>query len=271
MSSRLNQTLADLRAQQRAGLIVYLAAGDPDFGTSLALLNAAAQAGADMIEFGMPFSDPVADGPTLQQAHQRALAAGQTLDKTLRLLASWREAQPRTPAILMGYLNPVLSYGVERFMQDAATAGADALILVDLPYEHAASYRAMAKQHDLSLIQMTAPSTDPERQRMILRQADGLVYQVMLNGTTGAADSDPQVMIPMLRALRQHTDLPLAAGFGIQTEEQAQALAQEADLVVVGSELVRSIQAGPIESALERCASTVAVFSHAVHTARERI
>lgn len=264
--SRLAATVAQLRADRRAGLIVYLTAGDPDFDTSLSLLHAAAK--ADMVEIGIPFSDPVADGPTLQQAHMRALASGQTLRTTLQLLTAWREDEPQVPAILMGYLNPILAYGVEHFMRDAAEAGADALILVDLPYEHAASYRAAAKAEGLTLIQMVAPTTDHERQRQILRQAEGFVYQVMLTGTTGATDINPELTMQMLRDLRRHTDLPVAAGFGVHTPEQAQALAQEADFVVVGSELVRSIQAGSIDGAVDRCLATVEAFGAAIRAGR---
>lgn len=267
-STRLKNTIDRLKNQHRTGLIVYLTAGDPDFDTSLSLLNAAAE--ADMVEIGIPFSDPVADGATLQQAHMRALASGQTLRKTLRLLSAWREKQPSVPAILMGYLNPVLAYGIDLFMQDAVTAGADALILVDLPYEHAAPYRSAAQKNGLTLIQMVAPTTGQDRQSLILDQAEGFVYQVLLNGTTGSTNSSPFSMKKILSTQLKNTSLPIAIGFGIQSPEQAKELAHYSDFVVVGSELVRAIHDGPMESSLERCQATIKAFQDSIYSVRKK-
>jgi tryptophan synthase alpha chain len=266
MQSRLKASISRLREENRAGLVVYLTAGDPDYYASLALLDAAAE--ADMVEIGIPFSDPVADGPVLQAAHMRALAAGQTVKKTLGMLTAWRLMHPTVPAILMGYLNPVLAYGVEAFMRDAAIAGADAVILVDLPFEHAAPYRAAAVANGLSLVQMTAPTTPNERLAMVLKEADGFVYQVMLTGTTGAAEGNPESVGRSLQALRAHTHLPVAAGFGVRTPEQARALSRESDFVVVGTELVRTIHEGAAETAAQRCRETIAGFKAAMRSSR---
>lgn len=259
---RIESTLARLRGEARAGLIVYLCAGDPDFDTSLALLDAAGD--ADMVEIGLPFSDPVADGPVLQETHMRALAGGQTVVRTLQLLRAWRLRRPDTPAILMGYLNPILAYGAERFMRDAADAGADALILVDLPYEHAHALRQLAQSSGLSLIQMVAQTSNEARRARVLEQAEGFVYQVMLNGTTGARHVQPELQMGVLGELRAHTTLPIAAGFGIQTPRQAQMLAQAADLVIVGSALVRAIHDGPTEGAVARCRESIRAFLDAL-------
>lgn len=262
--SRIESTLARLHSEARAGLIVYLCAGDPDFETSLALLDAAGE--ADMVEIGLPFSDPVADGPILQGAHMRALAGGQTVAKTLQLLGDWRRRRSDTPAILMGYLNPILAYGVERFMRDAAGAGADALILVDLPHEHGHAVRQLAQAAGLSIIQMVAQTSDQVRRAKILDQAEGFVYQVMLNGTTGAQLVQPELQMGVLGELRACTTLPIAAGFGIRTQEQARTFAQAADLVVVGSALVQAIQDGPSEGAVTRCRETVRAFLNALRS-----
>lgn len=260
--SRIESTLARLRSEARAGLIVYLCAGDPDFDTSLALLDAAGE--ADMVEIGLPFSDPVADGPVLQETHMRALAGGQTVAKTLQLLGDWRQRRPGTPAILMGYLNPVLAYGIERFMRDAAGAGADALILVDLPHEHAHAVRQLARAAGLCLIQMVAQTSDKARRAKILEQAEGFIYQVMLNGTTGARHVQPELQMGALGELRACTALPIAAGFGIRTPQQAQTLAQAADFVIVGSALVQAVHDGPAEGAVARCRETVQAFLEAM-------
>ena len=176
--NRLTQRLQQLRAAGRSGLVTYLTAGDPDAATSLALLTRLGAAGADLIELGMPFSDPVADGPTIQAAHLRALASGQTLAATLQLVSRLRQHDQATPLLLMGYLNPLLQYGVEPFMAAAAAAGVDGLLLVDLPFEHAAPYRAAARQHGLQLIAMTAPGSDAARLAHWLPQAEGFVYHV---------------------------------------------------------------------------------------------
>ncbi|WP_083385741.1 tryptophan synthase subunit alpha [Methylomonas sp. LWB] len=184
--NRLDLTLNRLRQQKRSGLVTYFAASDPDFDTSLNLLKSLATAGADIIELGLPFSDPVADGPVIQAAHIRALAAGQTTQRTLELVTKLREWDNQTPVVLMGYLNPVLQYGKDNLMQDAVKSGVDGLILVDLPLEYSGPYHEAARKAGLHLIRMTAPSSDDERLAKLLPEASGFVYHVNLNGVTGA-------------------------------------------------------------------------------------
>jgi tryptophan synthase alpha chain len=248
---RLDITLARLHEQGRSGLACYVTAGDPDFATSLALLADLGTAGADIIELGLPFSDPVADGPAIQNAHLRARAAGQTAKRTLALVAALRETNTATPLVLMGYLNPVMQYGAERFMAEAAAVGADALLLVDLPVEHAAHYRAAARSAGLHLIAMTAPNSDDARLAEVLREASGFVYHVAINGTTGAARCTPAMVGTALARVRRHTPLPIAAGFGIREAAQARALAGHADLLVVGSQLVETLADAGVEAALQ--------------------
>lgn len=248
--NRLDTKLAQLRQESRCGLVCYFTAGDPDFATSLNLLSGLATAGADVIELGMPFSDPVADGPVIQSAHLRALAAGQTVSRTLELVREVRKLDAATPIMLMGYLNPVMQYG-EHFMHDAAEAGVDGLILVDLPVEHATPYRTAADTVGLHLIRITAPTSDDARLAQVLQDASGFVYHVTLNGTTGANDCVPVDTGLALSRLRQHTDLPIAAGFGIRSTEQIQALASQADLVVIGSKLVETLEKKGMASTLD--------------------
>lgn len=245
--NRLDDTLARLREQGRSGLACYFTAGDPDFSTSLDLLRSLGAAGADIIELGLPFSDPVADGPGIQAAHLRARAAGQTAARTLELVAALRETDSATPVVLMGYLNPVMQYGVERFMADAARVGVDALLLVDLPVEHAAPYREAARTAGLHLIAMTAPTSDDVRLAEVLRDAGGFVYHTALAGTTGALRCDPAEVSKAITRVRRHTTLPVAAGFGIRDRAQAQALAGSADLIVVGSQLIELLASKGVE------------------------
>ncbi len=239
--NRIDTTFARLRAAQRSGLACYFTAGDPDFATSLELLCALADAGTDIIELGLPFSDPVADGPVIQAAHLRARAAGQTAIRTLELVRALRQTDTDTPVVLMGYLNPIMQYGSERFMADAAAAGVDGLLLVDLPVEYAASYRAEARAAGLHLLSMTAPTSDNARLDQVLKDASGFVYHVALTGTTGAEQCMPEDVAQAMHRLRRHTALPVAVGFGIRDGEQARALAGVADLVVVGSKLVDTL------------------------------
>lgn len=249
--NRLDARLADLRAQKRAGLVCYFMAGDPDFDASLALLAGLGGAGADVIELGLPFSDPVADGPTIQNAHLRARAAGQTTARTLALVAALRETDATTPVVLMGYLNPALNYGVEAFFADAAASGADAALLLDLPVEHAAPFRAAARSCGLHLIAMTAPTSDDARLDEVLKDASGFIYHAAINGTTGAARCAPAEVLSAIARVRRHTPLPVAAGFGICEPAQARALGEQADLVVVGSQLVQMFADEGAVAALE--------------------
>lgn len=236
--NRIDQTLARLHREARSGLVTYFTAGDPDYASSLAMLRGLAAAGADLIELGLPFSDPVADGPTIQAAHIRARAAGQTAAHTLALVAALRETDATTPVVLMGYLNPVMQYGIEGFMTDAAAAGVDGLILVDLPIEHAPPYEDAARTAGLHLIRMTAPTSDDKRLAEVLKDARGFIYHVTLTGTTGAASATVADVETALARLRRHSRLPVAAGFGIRSAAQVRELAGKAELIVVGSSLV---------------------------------
>ncbi|MBS1210501.1 MAG: trpA2 [Proteobacteria bacterium] len=247
---RIEHTLARLRTAGRSGLVTYFTAGDPDFDTSLTLLRGLAAAGADLIELGLPFSDPVADGPVIQAAHIRARAAGQTVALTLDLVHALRNTDAITPVVLMGYLNPVLQYGIERFMQDAAHSGVDGLILVDLPIEHIAPYDAAARAAGLHLIRMSAPTSDDARLAQILVGAGGFVYHVSVNGTTGAGAATPEDVAQAVERVHRHTVLPVAAGFGIREAAQVKALAGRCELIVVGSALVARLADQGVAAAL---------------------
>jgi tryptophan synthase alpha chain len=248
--TRLDPTLHALRLSGRSGLVAYFAAGDPDPATSLELLRGLPAAGADVIELGMPFSDPVADGPVLQRANARALAGGQTLKRTLALVRGFRETDAKTPVVLMGYLNPILRYGVAAFLADAAAAGADGMILIDLPIEHAGEIGAQARAHGLHLIRMSAPTSGDARLAQALRGAGGFVYHVMLAGTTGAALPDERRIAQDLERVRAHTRLPVAAGFGVPSPEEARLVGRHADLVAVGSRLAEALAERGVAGAL---------------------
>jgi len=264
--TRMQIVIESLREQNRSGLIVYLIAGDPDFETSLALLDAAAQ--ADLIEIGMPFSDPVADGEILQKGNARALENGQTLQKTLDLLKQLRLRNNLVPVVLMGYLNPIHLFGIESFMNEAANSGADALLIVDLPYEMASTFRKAATKHGLVMIQMIAPTADKERLKMVLNNAKGFVYQVGYNGTTGTKSLDVGSTQELLSKTKMYTNLPIAVGFGIKNPEQAVEVAKFSDFVIVGSELVRLIHDGNSEGMVSRCRDAVTNFKKAICEAR---
>ena len=260
--NRLDCCLAALRQRGRPGLVTYVTAGDPDFATSVALLARLGASGADIIELGMPFSDPVADGPVIQQAHQRALANGQTMAKTLAMVAQLRKYDAQTPVVLMGYLNPVMQYGVDLFMQEAAQSGVDGLLLVDLPVEHAATYREAARAHGILLIAMTAPGSDEARLQRVLADAAGFVYHVSINGITGATGKTAAELAPTVARIRRHTPLPVALGFGIREVAQLAALRHSADLLVVGSALVAMLAESGAEAALARVSQMAAVLKN---------
>lgn len=249
--NRLDTTLARLLTAGRSGLACYFTASDPDFPTSLELLRGLAAAGADLIELGLPFSDPVADGQAIQAAHLRARAAGQTAERTLALVEALRQTDAVTPVVLMGYLNPVMQYGSERFMADAARLGVDGLLIVDLPVEHAAPYKEAASAAGLHLISMTAPTSDDARLDRVLHDAGGFVYHVALNGTTGDRRCAPDDVSQAIARLRRHTALPIAVGFGIRDAEQVRALAGIADILVVGSQLVDTLAQRGTAAALD--------------------
>ncbi|HMU90521.1 MAG: tryptophan synthase subunit alpha [Pseudomonadales bacterium] len=239
--SRITPRLAALKAQRRTALIPYLTAGDPDLGTTLALMHTAVAAGADILEIGVPFSDPCADGPVIQAASERALCQGVRLVDVLALVSQFRASDDETPVVLMGYLNPVEIFGYGRFADAAASAGVDGLILVDLPPEEAAQFEPLLAQAGIDLIYLVAPTTTPERARMIARHARGYLYYVSLKGVTGAGHLDVADVAARVTQLREFTTLPVAVGFGIKDGASAAAVARHADGVVVGSALVERI------------------------------
>ena len=240
-TNRIDARFAQLKAQGRKGLVTYVTAGDPDARASRDILHGLAGWGADFIELGMPFSDPMADGPAIQAASLRALKAGMTLTRTLAMVADFRAADADTPLILMGYYNPVYSYGPAKFAADAATAGADGLIIVDLPPEEDAELREPATAAGLALIRLVTPTTDATRLATLLRGAGGFLYYVSITGVTGTASADPEAVGRHLRDIRRQTDLPIAAGFGVNTADDVAEMARHADAVVIGSAIVKTI------------------------------
>ena len=239
--SRLQSRFAELNEQNRAALVTFVTAGDPDYATSLAILKGLPDAGADVIELGMPFTDPMADGPAIQLANIRALAAKQNLPKTLQMVREFRATDSRTPLVLMGYYNPIFAYGVERFIADAKEAGVDGLIIVDLPPEHNDELCEPAQAAGLDFIRLTTPTTDDQRLPTVLNGSSGFVYYVSVAGVTGAGAASMEQVEEAVTRLRRHTDLPLCIGFGIRTPAHAAEVARRAEGVVVGSALVDQI------------------------------
>ena len=236
--SRIEKRFAQLRAEGRAGLVAYLVAGDPDPETSLRLFSGVAAAGADLIEIGMPFSDPMADGPSIQAAGQRALKAGMTLRKTLAMVRELRARDPDTPYVLMGYYNPIYRYGAEVFARDAVAAGVDGAIIVDLPPEEDAELAEPARLAGLDLVRLATPTSDEQRLPAIVTHASGFVYYVAIAGITGTRSADAASVHAAVSRLRRFTDLPVAVGFGIKNPEQAAEVAKAADAAAVGTALV---------------------------------
>jgi tryptophan synthase alpha chain len=243
MTTRIDDRFAALKAERRAGLVTFTMAGDPDYETSLAILRALPKAGADVIELGMPFTDPMADGPAIQAAGLRALKSGQRMTKTLAMVAEFRKEDDATPLVLMGYYNPIFIYGVDRFLRDATAAGVDGLIVVDLPPEEDEELCLPAVRAGLNFIRLATPTTDDTRLPTVLKNTSGFVYYVSITGITGAAAPDPARVSAAVARIKRHTDLPVAVGFGVRTAEQAAAIAGGADGVVVGSALVDAIKA----------------------------
>ena len=241
-STRIDNRFADLKRQGRAALVTFLTAGDPDAETSLAILKALPAAGADVIELGMPFTDPMADGPAIQASSQRALKAGQNMKKTLAMIRSFRAIDDATPIVLMGYYNPIYIYGVDRFLADAKAAGIDGLIVVDLPPEEDDELCLPALKAGLNFIRLATPTTDDKRLPAVLANTSGFVYYVSITGITGMAAADPWAVTAAVSRIKRHTKLPVAVGFGVRAAEQARAIAQAADGVVVGSALVGALR-----------------------------
>jgi tryptophan synthase alpha chain len=240
--TRIDDRFASVRAEGRAALVTFVMAGDPDYDTALAIVTALPAAGADVIELGMPFTDPMADGPAIQAAGLRALTAGQDMNKTLALVRAFRAGDATTPIVLMGYYNPIYIYGVDRFLGDARAAGVDGLIVVDLPPEEDQELCLPALAAGLNFIRLATPTTDDKRLPAVLANTSGFVYYVSIAGITGAAAADPAKVAAAVARIKQHTALPVAVGFGVRTAEQARTIAANADGVVVGSALVDAVR-----------------------------
>jgi tryptophan synthase alpha chain len=239
--SRIERRFQALKAEGRAGLVTFLTAGDPDLATAEALLARLPAAGVDLIEWGMPFSDPMADGPAIQAAGLRALQAGTKLAQILAAVARFRTSDDATPIVLMGYYNPLFRYGVDRYCTDAVAAGVDGIIIVDLPPEESDELTPQARAAGLDFIRLTAPTSDDARLPRVLASASGFIYHVAIAGITGTRSAEPADVAQAVARLKRHTDLPVAVGFGIKTPEQAAAIARVADAAVVGSVLVETI------------------------------
>jgi tryptophan synthase alpha chain len=242
MTARLDLRFQQVAAERRAALLTFIMAGDPDSETSSAILGELPAAGADIVELGMPFTDPIADGPAIQAAGRRALDANQTLPGTLKMVKKFRAADPDTPLILMGYYNPIYVYGVETFLRDAKAAGVDGLIIVDCPPEEDDEICLPARRAGLAFVRLVAPTTSEDRLPDILENAGGFVYFVSITGVTGAAAPDVKQVAEGVARLKRCTKLPVAVGFGVKNAESARAIAETADGVVVGSSVVEAIR-----------------------------
>jgi tryptophan synthase alpha chain len=241
MTTRIDTRFAALREEGRAALVTFVMAGDPDPATSLAVIKSLPQAGADVIEIGMPFTDPMADGPAIQAAGVRALAAGQNMKKTLALVHDFRAGDNATPVVLMGYYNPIYIYGVDKFLAHAKTAGVDGLIVADLPPEEDEELCIPALKAGVNFIRLATPTTDDKRLPMVLKNTSGFVYYVSVTGITGSAAPDPSKVAAAVARIKRHSKLPVAVGFGVRTAEQAEEIARGGDGVVVGSALVNAL------------------------------
>lgn len=273
MPTRIDRRFEDLARQNRAALVTFVMAGDPDLATCQEILKALPKAGADVIELGMPFTDPMADGPAIQAAGLRALAAGTTLAKTLALVTDFRTADQTTPIVLMGYYNPIYVYGVEAFLRDAKAAGVDGLIVVDLPPEEDSELCLPALEAGLNFIRLATPTTDDARLPAVLAHTSGFVYYVSITGITGAAAPDNAKVAAAVRRIKGHTNLPVAVGFGVKNAESAAAIAAHANGVVVGSAIVEALRGSldqdgkATEKSVEAVAELVAEISKGVRTA----
>jgi tryptophan synthase alpha chain len=242
MNTRIDKRFAALKKESRAALVTFTMAGDPDYDTSLVIAKALPKAGADIIELGMPFTDPMADGPAIQAAGLRALKSGQRMTRTLQIVREFRKEDNETPIVLMGYYNPIYIYGNERFLADAKAAGVDGLIVVDLPPEEDEELCLPALKIGLNFIRLATPTTDDRRLPKVLTNTSGFVYYVSITGITGAAAPDTARVTAAVARIKRHTKLPVAVGFGVKTAEHARAIAEGADGVVVGSALVEALR-----------------------------
>ena len=270
MSSRLTARFDACAAEGRAALVTFVTAGDPDHDTSLALLKALPAAGSDIIEFGVPFTDPMADGPAIQAAGLRALKAGQTLAKTLAMVRAFREGDSATPVVLMGYYNPVYIYGVERFLVDAKAAGVDGLVVVDLPPEEDDELCLPALAAGLAFIRLATPTTDDKRLPAVLKNTAGFVYYVSIAGITGAGSADAGAVAQAVTRIKAHTPLPVAVGFGVKTPSQAAAIAANADGVVVGSALIDALR-GSLDAQDKATDATIPAVTRLVSALAEAV
>ena len=242
MTTRIDRRFAELKREGRAALVTFVVAGDPDAETSLAIVKALPRAGADLIEIGMPFTDPMADGPAIQAAGVRALSGGQTMRRTLAMVRAFRDGDDATPIVLMGYYNPIYIYGVPAFLADAKAAGVDGLIVVDLPPEEDFELCLPALKAGFNFIRLATPTTDDKRLPAVLANTSGFVYYVSITGITGSAAPDAGKVSEAVKRIKRHSTLPVCVGFGVRTAEQVRAIAQGADGVVVGSALVDTVR-----------------------------
>ncbi len=241
MTTRIDRRFAALKKEGRPALVTFLTGGDPDYGTSLAIIKGLPAAGADVIEIGMPFSDPMADGPSIQAAGLRSLANGHTMAKTLSMVKSFREDDDKTPIVLMGYYNPIYSYGSEKFLDDAKEAGVDGFIIVDLPAEMDEELCIPSMARGLNFIRLATPTTDDKRLPRVLTNTSGFLYYVSINGITGMATPDPDDVARSVAHIKAKTDIPIVVGFGVRSAAQAEAIGRAADGVVVGTALVDAV------------------------------
>ena len=270
MSGRIERRFAALEKDGRAALVTFTMAGDPDYATALAILKALPKAGADVIELGMPFTDPMADGPAIQAAGLRALKAGQNMKKTLAAVREFRSGDDATPVVLMGYYNPIYVYGVAQFLADAKAAGVDGLIVVDLPPEEDVELCLPAMQAGLNFIRLATPTTDDKRLPAVLTNTSGFVYYVSITGITGSAAPDPGKVAAAVARIKRHTKLPVCVGFGVRAADQARAIAENADGVVVGSALVDAVRTS-LGSDGKPTAATVAAVADLVRALAEGV
>jgi tryptophan synthase alpha chain len=270
MNTRIDRRFAALNAEGRAALMTFTMTGDPDYETSLAIVKALPKAGADLIELGMPFTDPMADGPAIQAAGVRALKGGQRLIKTLALVREFRKGDNTTPIVLMGYYNPIYIYGVDKFIADAKEAGVDGLIVVDLPPEEDEELCLPTLKAGLNFIRLATPTTDEKRLPVVLNNTSGFVYYVSITGITGSTAPDAKRVAAAVNRIKRHTKLPVAVGFGVKTAEQARAIAGGADGVVVGSALVDAL-ARTLDSSGKAGLNTVKAVTTVVSTLAEGV